>query len=63
MIKTFCDKCGEELENYSTFIITIQAPEIRFWGDDYIYEREGYHICRNCIKSVADFIGNRSKEK
>lgn len=61
MIKTFCDTCGEELENYSSFTVTIHAPEIRFWGDDYIYENNGYNICRDCIRNVVDFIGGRNE--
>lgn len=56
MIKTFCDKCGVELNNYSIFTITIEGPEVRFWSDDYLYDGEVLHICRNCIKSVSDFI-------
>lgn len=63
MIKTYCDKCGKEIENYSTFRIMIYTPEIRFWSDDYIPEREGHHICRNCIKLVADFITSKEEEK
>lgn len=63
MIKTYCDKCGKEIENYSTFTIMIHDPEIRFWSDDYILERESYHICRKCIKLVTDFITSKEEEK
>lgn len=55
MIKTFCDKCGEEIETYSIFTIDINAPKVRSIVDDYICEKD-YHLCRDCINSVVDFI-------
>ena len=56
MIKIYCDKCGKEIDEFEEYTILIQGPVIRAWEDEYMYDKKGYQICRNCIKSVANFI-------
>lgn len=56
MIKIFCDKCGKEVGEFEAYTVLVEAPEIKSWGDDYMYERRGYQVCRDCMAKVADFI-------
>lgn len=56
MIKTFCDKCGKEIPEYEAYTLFIESPEIRSWADEYVYDRKGYQICKDCINKVVGFI-------
>ena len=63
MIKYFCDKCGEEIGEFEAYTILVEAPEIKSWADQYMYERRGYQVCRDCMANVADFIESKPKGK
>lgn len=56
MIKTYCDKCGNEVGEYSAYTLRVQCPEINDWDDPYLYIAKNYHLCRYCMKEVDDFI-------
>ena len=56
MIKYFCDKCGKEVGEFEAYTILVEAPEIKSWTDQYMYERRGYQVCRDCMAKIADFI-------
>ena len=51
MIKYFCDKCGHELDHYeNNWLITVDPPEIRKWGDN--AEAEIYNLCYECARKA-----------
>lgn len=55
MIKYFCDKCGDELENYDIFTFEITPPEIRCLDD---VARTGTAIlCRKCWERFEGWTG------
>ncbi len=56
MIKVFCDKCGEEIDTYEAYTVTVESPLVVSWKDQYPYNRKEYHMCRDCMNEVADFI-------
>lgn len=56
MIKVYCDKCGKEVGEFEAYTVLVEAPEIKSWTDQYMYERRGYQVCRDCMAKVADFI-------
>lgn len=60
MIRYICDRCGEEIEPYSAFIIHIQPPEIKFWGED--FDDSSRHICRDCIRAVVDTMEGKDEK-
>ena len=62
MIKVYCDKCGKEVGKYEAYTILVQSPEIRAWNDEYLYDRKGYQICKDCIKKISDFITTNRNE-
>ena len=62
MIKVYCDRCGKEVGTYEAYTVLVEAPEIRAWADEYMYDRNGYQICKDCMKEVAAFItANKAK--
>ena len=63
MIKIYCDRCGEEIGEHHNYTIRVQAPEIRAWGDDYVYDIKDYQICRNCMKEVDEFITSQTEQQ
>ena len=63
MIKYFCDKCGKEIGEFEAYTILVEAPEIKSWADQYIYERRGYQVCSDCMAKVADFIEPKTTKK
>lgn len=56
MIKVYCDKCGKEVGEYEAYTILVESPEIRSWADQYMYDRKGYQLCKDCLKEVIDLI-------
>ena len=62
MIKIFCDKCGKEVGEFEAYTIMVEAPEIKSWDDQYMYERRGYQVCRDCTAEIATFIELRPTE-
>lgn len=62
MIKIFCDKCGKEVDEFEAYTILVEAPEIKSWADQYMYERRGYQVCRDCMAEIATFIEPRTTE-
>ena len=56
MIKVYCDKCGNEVEEYCSYTLRVQCPEINDWDDPYLYIAKNYNLCRDCMKKVYDFI-------
>lgn len=63
MIKAYCDRCGKEVGEFEACTILIQGPEIRSWLDNYLYERNNYQICKDCIEDVCNFIMGKKTEK
>lgn len=63
MIKYFCDKCGKEIGEFEAYTILVEAPEIKSWADQYMYERRGYHVCRDCLAKIANFIEPKPTKK
>ena len=63
MIKYFCDKCGKEVGAFEAYTVLVEAPEIKSWADQYMYERRGYQVCRDCMAKVADFIEPKTTKK
>ena len=63
MIKDYCDRCGKEIGELEAYTILIQGPEIRSWADGYLYDRNNYQICRDCIEDVDKFIRAKQTEK
>lgn len=63
MIKYFCDKCGKEIGEFEAYTILVEAPEIKSWADQYMYERRGYQVCRDCMAKIADFIEPKPRKK
>lgn len=62
MIKVYCDKCGKEVGEFEAYTILVEAPEIKSWADQYMYERRGYQVCRDCMAEIATFIEPRTTE-
>lgn len=63
MIKYFCDKCGKEIGEFEAYTVLVEAPEIKSWADQYMYERRGYQVCRDCMAKVTDFIEPKPRKK
>jgi hypothetical protein len=47
MIKTFCDRCGEIMEEENTRTYIIKSPKLN-------------HICNKCYIQIVDFIEYRN---
>lgn len=62
MIKIYCDKCGVEINELEAYEILVKGPQIRSWGDEYMYDRKDYQICKDCMKKIADYIGENKKD-
>lgn len=60
MIRYICDRCKKEIEPYSAFLIYIQPPEVKFWGED--FGNSDRHICRDCIKTVVNTMEGKDGE-
>ena len=63
MIKYFCDKCGKEVGEFEAYTVSVKAPEIKSWADQYMYEQRGYQVCRDCMAKVAEFIEPKLRKK
>ena len=62
MTKIYCDKCGREVGELEAYTILIQGPEIRSWSDEYLYDRNGYQVCKDCIKCIYEYINEKQTD-
>jgi len=59
MIKTYCDRCGKEIEyEYNKYTIRIErGGEIDFYENNHLYLENDLHLCPECIRAfVANFL-------
>ena len=59
MIKYFCDKCGEEIDKFKIFTVTVEPPEVRSW--DYA-EIGTYSLCYECVKELNKCLERKAKK-
>jgi len=54
MIKMYCDRCGEEVNNLNSWEVLIQ---IRDWGDESPLEQDRrLQYCKECVKKIFEVI-------
>lgn len=54
MIKMYCDRCGEEVNNLNSWEVLIQ---IRDWGDESPLEQDRrLQYCKKCVKNLVDNV-------
>ena len=53
MIKTYCDRCGKEIEyEYNKYIIRIERSEEIDFGN-HLYFNDDLHLCPGCVREFA----------
>lgn len=61
MTKTYCDFCGEPIENTKTYRVTVEVPA-EICGYD-TFKINKYEACKVCVEDIDRSVCGRTKKE